>query len=134
MKEGEEMKKLLVGIGISIAALVLGSVIFIFGGLKIADRMIMGGDSYYVKITTDGEKEEIKDNRNEITIQYKYTLPGYDEKGSEKILTFNGQKPRPLRKGAYLEITWNEKKGVTSYEEVKQNDIHKLAQEKLSKG
>ena len=41
MKEGEEMKKLLVGIGISIAALVLGSVVFIFGGLKIADRMIM---------------------------------------------------------------------------------------------
>ena len=58
MKEGEEMKKLLVGIGISIAALVLGSVVFIFGGLKIADRMIMGGDSYYVKITTDGEKRK----------------------------------------------------------------------------
>lgn len=128
------MKKLLVGIGISIVALVLGSVVFIYGGLKIADRIIMGGDSYYVKIMTDGEKEEIKDSRDEVTIQYKYTLPGYDEEGNKKILTFNGQKPRPLRKGAYLEVTWNENKGVTSYEEVKQSDIPKLAQEKLSKG
>lgn len=114
--------------------LVLGFGIFVIGGLKFAEKMIMGGENYYVQITTDGEKEEAKGDRNEVTIQYQYTLPGYDKNGSEKTLIFNGQQPRPLRKGAYLKVTWNEHKGVTSYEEVKQKDIPKLAKEKLSKG
>ena len=51
----------------------------------------------------------------------------------EKTLEFRGQQPRPLRKGAYLKITWNKNKGVTSYEEVQKEDIPKTAQEKLSK-
>ncbi|MCG4305425.1 YxeA family protein, partial [Enterococcus lactis] len=38
------------------------------------------------------------------------------------------------RKGAYLNITWNKKKGVTSYEEVEKKDVPKTALEKLIKG
>lgn len=61
-------------------------------------------------------------------------LPGYTKEGKEKELDFNGQLTRPLRKGAYLKITWNKKKGVTSYEEVEKKDVPKTALEKLIKG
>ncbi|MGX7173992.1 YxeA family protein [Enterococcus ratti] len=128
------MKKLLLGIIISIITLGLGVSFCIFGGLHFVKKMIMGGDSYYTQVTINGEKNEIKDVHDEIVTQYKYTLIGYDIKGNEKVLVFKGQQPRPLRKGAYVKITWNEKKGVTSYEEVRQKDIPKLAKEKLSKG
>ncbi|OQO70341.1 amino acid ABC transporter ATP-binding protein [Enterococcus villorum] len=124
------MRKFLLGIVISS----MGIGIFLIGGLRIAEKMIMGGDSYYVQITNDGEKDVTKDNHNEVVVHYKYTLPGYDDTGSEKILEFVGQQPRPLRKGAYLKVTWNKRKGVTSYEEVKQREIPKLAKEKLAKG
>jgi len=36
-----------------------------------------------------------------------------------------------LRKEAYLKITWNEKKGVTSYEEVQASDIPSKALDQL---
>lgn len=127
------MRRFLLWTIISIAMLVAGFFVFVIGGLRIADKMIMGGDSYYVQITNDGEKEADKDGRDEVTIKYKYTLSGYDKSGSEKTLKFYGQQPRPLRKGAYLKVTWNERKGVTSYEEVKQKDLPKLAKEKLIK-
>lgn len=68
------------------------------------------------------------------TVNYRYILPGYTKEGKEKELDFNGQLTRPLRKGAYLKITWNKKKGVTSYEEVEKKDVPKTALEKLIKG
>ncbi|WYJ80095.1 hypothetical protein DOK79_001648 [Enterococcus sp. DIV1094] len=43
------MKKLLIGLGTVI--------IIVFGGYRLADHLIMGGESYYVQITTDGEKQ-----------------------------------------------------------------------------
>lgn len=61
-------------------------------------------------------------------------LPGYTKEGKEKELDFKGQLTRPLRKGAYLKITWNKNKGVTSYEEVEKKDVPKTALEKLIKG
>ena len=58
------MKKLLIGLA---ALLLIG-----FGALQVAQTVIMGGDSYYVQITTDGEKTNSKDDngnaiRNTIT-------------------------------------------------------------------
>lgn len=61
-------------------------------------------------------------------------MPGYTKEGKEKELDFKGQLTRPLRKGAYLKITWNKNKGVTSYEEVEKKDVPKTALEKLIKG
>ena len=120
------MKKLLIGL--------VAFVIIAFAGMKVADYVVMGGDSYYVQITTNGEKEVSKSDNGQQYVGYKYSLPGYDADGSKKTLEFRGQQPRPLRKGAYLKITWNKNKGVTSYEEVQKEDIPKTAQEKLSKG
>ncbi|MGC3347895.1 YxeA family protein, partial [Enterococcus faecium] len=54
---------------------------------------------------------------------YRYILPGYTTEGKEKELDIKGQLTRPLRKGAYLKITWNKNIGVTSYEEVEKKDV-----------
>lgn len=126
LKEGAKMKKLLIGL--------VAFVAIVFVGVKVADYVVMGGDSYYVQITTNGEKEVSKDDNGQQYVRYKYNLPGYDEDGRKKTLEFTGQQPRPLRKGAYLKVTWNKNKGVTSYEEVQKEDIPKTAQEELSKG
>lgn len=117
------MKKVLI---VLVALLGIG-----FIGLKVADYFIMGGEQYYVKITTDGQREDVKADAGENVTQYKYSLPGYDKDGNEKQMDFNAFKDRPLRKNAYLKITWNKNKGVTSYEEVKESELPTAAKEKL---
>ncbi len=113
------MKKFLMGL---VTVIVIG-----VAGLKIADMVVMGGDSYYVQVTTDGEKQTEQDGYT----NYHYVLPGYDQNGEEKDMDFSAMKERPLRKEAFLRITWNKNKGVTSYEEVQGKDVPKKAQEKL---
>lgn len=117
------MKKLL------IALLALVGIVFV--GLKAADYFVMGGESYYVQITTDGQQEESADNQGETVMKYNYSLPGYDKDGKEKEMEFSAFKDRPLKRDAYLKITWNESKGVTSYEEVTKDEIPQAAKEKL---
>ncbi|BCA86505.1 amino acid ABC transporter ATP-binding protein [Enterococcus saigonensis] len=102
-----------------------------FVGLKVADFFIMGGEQYYVKITTNGQREDGKSDSGENITQYKYSLPGYDKEGNEKQMDFSAFKDRPLKKDAYLKITWNKNKGVTSYEEVTKADVPNAAKEKL---
>lgn len=120
------MKKILIGL--------LVFIVVALAGVKIADYVVMGGEEYYVQITTDGAKTVSKADSGQETVNYRYILPGYTKEGKEKELDFNGQLTRPLRKGAYLKITWNKKKGVTSYEEVEKKDVPKTALEKLIKG
>ncbi|MBO1306158.1 YxeA family protein [Enterococcus sp. 669A] len=117
------MKKFLIGL---VTVIVIG-----VAGLKIADIVVMGGDSYYVQVTTDGEKETERDDQGQTYTNYHYVLPGYNQNGEEKDMEFSAMKERPLRKQAFLRITWNKNKGVTSYEEVQGKDVPKKAQEKL---
>lgn len=120
------MKKLLIGLG--------AFIIIVFGGYRLADHLIMGGESYYVQITTDGEKQVDRADGGQEIISYRYELPGFNKEGKEKTMDFNGFQERPLRKDAFLKVTWNKNKGVTSYEEIQAKDIPSAAQEKLSKG
>lgn len=116
-------------------AIVLGVLaVLLFGGMTVAQKVIMGGESYYVQVTNEGQREETKDDNGSTMVEYKYTLPGYDEDGKQKDLEFSAFKDRPLRTEAYLKITWNEKKGVTSWEEVKKTDVPKKAMKQLEKG
>lgn len=125
-REGKGMKKFLIGLLIVVAVGV--------AGLKITDTVIMGGDDYYVQITTNGEKLVQKDSQNQDVITYQYNLSGFNKEGAEKELEFQGMQTRPLRKNAYLKVVWNKNKGVTGYEEIEKSAIPKAAQEKLSKG
>lgn len=121
------MKKVLLGF----AAVII---IVLAGGshlLNSSYERIMDGDKYYVKITTDGQRIDGKDDAGRDYTDYAYDLKGYDKNGTEKELKFNGNKTRPLRKNAYLKITWNKEKGVTMYEEVKKDELPDKAEEKL---
>lgn len=120
---GFPMKKLLIGI--------VSLLLVIFGGLKLADAMVMGGTDYYVQVTQAGTKEESEDDQGNLLTSYTYELPGFNEQGNKKDLQFRAIKDRPLIKGAFLKITWNKNKGVTSYEQVDRNDIPTAAKTKL---
>ena len=52
---------------------------------------------------------------------YQYKLPGYDERGRERELTFLTS--RLLREGAYLRIRVAPLRGVTEWEEVQIEDM-----------
>lgn len=81
-----------------------------FGVYYFKNANHIGADVSYIKITTDGEKGK------NVSFNYSYTMPAYDEAGKETEVTFSADKN--LRKGAYLKLYIKEDKGVTSYEEV----------------
>ncbi|CEH28677.1 hypothetical protein AM501_08715 [Aneurinibacillus migulanus] len=99
------------------------AVVVIFGGLFVIQNVNfnkLGTEKYYVQ--TKGEPN----NSGE------YTLPGYDKDGKEKTLTFmRAGKDRKFKENAYLCVYVKDEKGVTSYEEVKKEDIPDKAKEKL---
>ncbi|WP_261378330.1 YxeA family protein [Paenibacillus agilis] len=91
----------------------------------------LGADEYYVKIKGEGKLEE--------GFRY-YTLKGYTSDGEDKEITFMSLKDNAgkLREDAYLRIYAKPKdkkakqiNEVTSYEEVKAEDVPSKAKEKL---
>lgn len=118
------MKKFLIGVVVAIALL--------FGGFKVAQGALMGGTEYYVQITTDGTKIDGKYDSGETYVDYEYQLKGYDKNGNEQDVTFKANKDRPLRKNAYLAVTYNAKKEtVTTWTEVAEKDVPEKAMSHL---
>ena len=115
------MKKVLVGI----VALVL----ILVGGGYTWYHTAYGGDSYYVHIQEDGIAKKEKDDSGQEFTRYYYTLTGYYEKGEAKEMEFTGS--HNLRHDAYLRLVYNDKKGVTSWEEVQKQDIPQKVQNKI---
>lgn len=114
----------------SLIKYLIGAVLLmaVFGTYKIIEANVMGGESYYVQITTDGEKLDEKDDNGESYVDYRYQLTGYDEAGHERLLDFKANRARPLRKEAYLKVVYNPKKGVvTQWEEVKKDEVPQKA-------
>ena len=56
-------------------------------------------------------------------------MTGYNEKGEAKEMEFTGS--HNLRHDAYLRLVYNDKKGVTSWEEVQKQDIPQKVQNKI---
>lgn len=120
------MRKFLIGLIVLI--------VLVFGGLKLYSVMNYGGTTYYTQVTTNGEKITQKDTNGNAHVDYQYELPGFDENGQKQVLTFNANKNRPLRKNAYLKVTYNDKKGVTSWEAVTTSDVPAPALKQLKTG
>lgn len=115
------MKKVLIGIIVLI--------VVIIGGVFVWYKMSYGGTSYYTQITLDGKKvQKTFDNGTKFD-EWEYSQSAYDANGNEKKIDFSAD--HNLRKEAYLKLTYNDKKGVTSWEEVQQKDIPEKAQGKL---
>ena len=115
------MKKVL----ISIAAILIILGAAGFGWYKKA----YGGKAYYVKITADGQREISKgDDGSEFPI-YEYKQTAYDKAGKAHVVDFTASKN--LRKNAYLELTYNQKKGITGWTERQKNEIPASALKQL---
>lgn len=101
--------------------MVLFSLLVVFASLLVGcDINRMGKEEYYVQITMDGKV---------MGKEYEYTLSGFDKEGKEKELEFMAQKN--LRKEAFLRVYHSEKKGVTAWEEVQEDELPRKAKEKL---
>ena len=116
------MKKILFGI---IALIIL------VGGAGFAwYKVSYGGGTYYVQITKDGKEKEVSDNSGKKFKEYDYDIKSYQKDGIERRVTFMAD--HNLRKEAYLKLTVNSVKGVTSWEEVKKSEVPKEALKKLN--
>ena len=106
-----------------IAVLIIGAFIF-FRNVNI-NRI--GADQYYVQVPEGVQVEGIASNGQKY-ISYEYTSKAYDKNGNEKMLDFSANKS--LRKDAYL-CLYVKDEYVSSYQEVKQDEIPSKALEKL---
>lgn len=111
-------------------AVVLVAVLLIGGGGFAWYKMAYGGNHYYVKITDDGQKLEEKSDSGEKFIRYDYFLKASNKEGEVKNIEFKAD--HNLRKTAYLDVTLNSHKGVTSWEEVKESELPKKAKAVLN--
>ncbi|EPC8408975.1 YxeA family protein [Bacillus thuringiensis] len=107
------------------------SLLVVFASLLVGcDINRMGKDEYYVQITMDGKEGVSKSMDGKVMgKEYEYTLSGFDKEGKEKELQFIAQKN--LRKEAFLRVYHSDKKGVTAWEEVQEDELPKKAKEKL---
>ncbi|MBO0461656.1 MULTISPECIES: YxeA family protein [unclassified Enterococcus] len=101
------------------------------GGSFIAYDYFYGGETYYTKITTNGEKEvDSADDGMDISV-YVYDQSAYNAQGEEKAITLREARERPLKMDAYLKLLVNPRKGVISWEEVKAPDVPEKALDQL---
>lgn len=119
-----EMKKFLIVVGVLFA---LG-VVSIFAITKL-DFNRMNADNYYLQITEDGIPHEEKLDDGSVMTTYSYQLDATNADGKTIPLEFTAQKN--LRKDAYLKMFVKKDNQVSSYNEVKLEDIPQKAQKHL---
>lgn len=89
------------------------------------------GENYYIQLVNDPISCK---NLNNGEVECQYKEKGYNDEGNERIMEFSSFRERPLKKDAYLVVTYNNiRKGVIKYKEVKKGEIPKKALEKLEK-
>ena len=90
-----------------------------------------GGQSYYTKITTKGERQVRTADNGDKYIDYQYKLPAYNKAGDKRTVDFNGNKERPLKRNAYLQLKVSRQKGMISWQAVTKGDVPAKATAKL---
>lgn len=110
------MKKVLVGL------LIIGLVV---GGYVCYKKFT--GEHCYVQIIEAGKIGESKGTAGRTYKDYTYSLTGYDKRG--KSQNFKLIESRQLRKGAYLDVRYDAKRGVLSWKEIRKSDVPKKALE-----
>ena len=116
----------LIGVAVFLGIIVIGGLAI----LRFVDFNQLGAQTYYVQITDDGKVEKTTIDTGEVFETYwynDYTI--FDEKGQSQVVKFSAQKY--LRQGAYLKVYYKDNKGITSYEEVKEEDVPAKAKEQM---
>ncbi|GBG96217.1 YxeA family protein [Lactococcus termiticola] len=116
------MKKILIGIVAVLVIIGAGG----FGWYQLT----YGGKDYYVQIKTDGEKRTVTANDGNKFPIYTYKIKATEKSGQTKDIEFTAD--HNLRHGAYLDLTYNNKKGVTNWKEVQKDEVPKEALDKLN--
>lgn len=116
------MKKIIFGM--------LTLIVIIAAGGYTWYQMSYGGVSYYMQVTQDGKKTEIRDDAGKAFENYIYHEKAYESSGKEKSIEFTAD--HNLRHKAYIKLTYNNAKGVTNWEEVEKTKIPEKALEKLN--
>lgn len=88
----------------------------------------LGASAYYTQIVEDGRL--VANESDSGYDRYYYQLPMFQEK-DEQTLELSAAKN--LRKGAYLKVFVKSNKGVTSYQEVKREEIPPAILEKIER-
>lgn len=105
-----------------IIAFLIVLIIFI-GGSFYTYNYFYGGETYYTKIVSDGEKSTETAENGDIVTFYTYNQAAYNDDGQEKDVTLHEARENPLKMDAYLKMVVNDRKGVISWEEVTQADL-----------
>ena len=120
------MKKVFIILTSIIGILVIGLII-----LATVDFNRLGKENMYVYIGQDGQLEEDRTSTGEVFKRYWYTLDAVDEDGEITTVEFSSHKN--LRVGAYLKLYVKNDVEVTSYDEVKAQDIPEKSMNNLNK-
>ena len=118
------MKKLFIVLGSIVGILFIGLIV-----LASVDFNRLGKENVYVQIVSDGELDENRLDSGEIMKRYEYELVAYNDAGEAVEVEFSAAKN--LRVGAYLMLYVKDGDVVTSYDEVKEQDVPEKALEKL---
>lgn len=108
-----------------IAAVFLGLLLFV----QNVNFNRLGADVYYTQI--QGQGKEMKDSigMGETWVRYEYELPAVDTSGEQTTLSFTADKQ--LREQAYVRLYVKKGKGVTSYQEVRQEELPEKVKDQL---
>lgn len=94
-----------------------------------------GGDDYYTQVPAKyGYIAESKDDSGKVEKGihgYKYVFEGYNKDGKKTVQKSTEWRNRPLKNKAYLKLTVNKVKGITSWEQVSKTDVPKKALNKI---
>ncbi|MFK4899223.1 YxeA family protein [Lactococcus petauri] len=99
----------------------VAGILLLIGGTYTWYRIQTAGEIYYVQIKEDGQKKIERFNNGEQFENYYYNLTGYNDKGEAKKLNYTAG--HNLKHGAFLKITYNNKRGVINWEEIQKKDI-----------
>lgn len=93
--------------------------------------LLSGADSTYYYVQINNSKAEQGKPRNGVIdlhggMAYSYTLPAYDESGSEKEITFGTS--RKLREDAFIRLTVMPIRGVIEWSEVQHDELPRAVQ------
>lgn len=99
-------------------------------GIKYSYDKYYNSDTYYTKISRSGQQIKEQDAEKS-TVDYRYHQVAYSKSGKPKEVDFTGDKPRPFKRNTYLKLTVHDKKGVTMWEEIDDEQLPKKVQKKL---
>ncbi|TCK98042.1 uncharacterized protein (TIGR01655 family) [Natranaerovirga hydrolytica] len=105
------------------------AILMLVGSFISCDIQRFGKDNVYIEVIEPTDTTEDRLNSGEVITRYIYKQKAFDEEGKSVDVEFSAGKE--LREGAYLMLYVRNENEVTSYDEVKWDEIPNAAQVEL---